>query len=86
MDVYIKLVNADGIDKAIKLELKDINAAPTGKRMTLTGDSALVHIPNINKKNDEKVVPSEAVIQVDDGLIFVNLAANSVNVIVLDVV
>jgi alpha-L-arabinofuranosidase len=82
--VYIKLVNADSIDKATQLNLEDLHVEAGAKLITLTGDSSLVHVPNVNKKNDEKVVPSEQQVSVDNNSILLNLPANSVNVLVLD--
>lgn len=84
--LYVKLVNADRVEKATKLDLKDLNVATTGKWITLTGDASLVHTPNVNRKNDEKVTPVETEIRFDKDAAIVNLAAHSVNVIVLDLI
>ena len=46
----MKLVNADRVEKATKLDLKGLNVATTGKWITLTGDASLVHTPNVNRK------------------------------------
>ncbi|AWB43005.1 alpha-L-arabinofuranosidase [Paenibacillus sp. CAA11] len=82
--VYVKLVNADAVDKATQLELEALEVAPSAKLITLTADASLVRVPNVNKKNDEKVVPSEQFVQLDGGSILLNLPAHSVNVLVLD--
>lgn len=82
--VYVKLVNADPFEKTTKISLKDIHVAAGGKMVTVTGDETLVHTPNVNKKNAEKVVPFESTIRIDDHSTVVTLAANSVNIIVLD--
>lgn len=82
--VYVKLVNADSVDKATQLNLKDMKVMTDAKLITLTGDATLVHIPNVNKKNNEKVVPSEQQVSVANSAIVLNLPANSVNVLVLD--
>lgn len=84
--LYVKLVNADRVEKATKLDLKGLNVAATGKWITLTGDASLVHTPNVNRKNDEKVTPVETEIVFDKDTAIVNLAAHSVNVIVLDLI
>lgn len=84
--LYVKLVNADGVEKATKLDLKGLKVAATGKRITLTGEASLVHTPNVNRKNDEKVTPVETEIVIDKDTAIVKLAANSVNVIVLDLI
>ncbi|WP_084011704.1 alpha-L-arabinofuranosidase C-terminal domain-containing protein [Paenibacillus kribbensis] len=82
--VYVKLVNADNVDKATQLNLQELSVESTAKLITLTGDSSLVHVPNVNKKNDEKVVPTEQQISLDNNAILMQLPANSVNVLVLD--
>ncbi|WP_088104871.1 alpha-L-arabinofuranosidase C-terminal domain-containing protein [Halalkalibacter urbisdiaboli] len=83
--VYIKLVNADPFEKTTKISLKELNVAAEGRMITVTGDSSLVHTPNVNKKNAELVVPSETKIKVDDNCAVVTLSADSVNIIILDV-
>ncbi|WP_169089777.1 alpha-L-arabinofuranosidase C-terminal domain-containing protein [Paenibacillus sp. PL91] len=81
--LYVKLVNADNVEKAAKLDFKGIDVTAAAKMVTLTGDSSLVHLPNVNQKNDERVKPSETEINVVNGTATIALAANSVNVIVL---
>jgi alpha-L-arabinofuranosidase len=83
--VYVKLVNADNAEKKTKINLKDLNAAAVGKIITLTGDLSLVHTPNVNQKEDEKITPCENKVRFDRNSTIVNLAANSVNVLVLDI-
>jgi hypothetical protein len=83
--VYVKLVNADPFEKTTKILLRDLNVASEGRMITVTGDASLVHTPNVNKKNAQQVVPSEAEISLDNNCAVVTLSANSVNVIVLDV-
>ncbi|MDQ1236727.1 hypothetical protein QE450_004225 [Paenibacillus sp. SORGH_AS306] len=83
--VYVKLVNADDADKATRIDLQAFTVSQTAKWITLTGDAELVHVPNVNKKNDEKVVPQEQQVQIDNQSLVVVLPANSVNVLVLDV-
>ncbi|WP_318628142.1 alpha-L-arabinofuranosidase C-terminal domain-containing protein [Paenibacillus polymyxa] len=82
--VYVKLVNADNVDKATQLNLQDLSVESIAKLITLTGDSSLVHVPNVNKKNDEKVVPTEQQITLQTDSVLLDLPANSVNVLVLD--
>ncbi|MBM7602842.1 alpha-L-arabinofuranosidase [Metabacillus crassostreae] len=82
--VYVKLVNADPFEKITKISLKDLAVAEKGRLITVTGDESLVHTPNVNKKNAEQIVPSESEISLDDNYAVVTLAANSVNIIVLD--
>lgn len=82
--VYVKLVNANNVDKATQLNLQDLNVESSAKLITLTGDSSLVHVPNVNKKNDEKVVPTEHQVTLHTDSVLLQLPANSVNVLVLD--
>ncbi|WP_179031218.1 alpha-L-arabinofuranosidase C-terminal domain-containing protein [Paenibacillus kribbensis] len=82
--VYVKLVNADNVDKATQLNLQELSVESNAKLITLTGDFSLVHVPNVNKKNDEKVVPTEQQISLDTNSVLLHLPANSVNVLVLD--
>ncbi len=82
--VYVKLVNADNVNKATQLNLQDLRVDSSAKLITLTGDSSLVHVPNVNKKNDEKVVPTEQQVTLHTDSVLLQLPANSVNVLVLD--
>ncbi|MFC4321222.1 alpha-L-arabinofuranosidase C-terminal domain-containing protein [Litchfieldia salsa] len=83
--VYVKLVNADSVEKTTKITLKDLNVASTGKMVTVTGDESLLNVPNVNKKNDERVTPIEAELELQDNHAVVTLAPNSVTILVLDV-
>lgn len=83
--VYIKLVNADPFEKTTEITLNDLSIASVGKMITVTGDQEVVDTPNVNKKNDEKVTPSEKMINLTKDGTIVTLEANSVNVLVLDV-
>ena len=82
--VYVKLVNADNVDKATQLNIQHLNVEAAARLITLTAEVSLLHVPNVNKKNDEKVVPQEQRVVLDKGSIVLNLPANSVNVLVLD--
>lgn len=82
--VYVKLVNADPFEKITQISLKDLAVAEKGRLITVTGDESLVHTPNVNKKNAEKVTPTESDIKLNANNTVVTLAANSVNIIVLD--
>lgn len=83
--VYVKLINADNIEKVAKLNLKDLKVAKTGKIIVLTGDSSLVHIPNVNRKNEEIIVPKEYEIELENEATIITLPANSVNILILDI-
>ena len=83
--VYVKLVNADDIEKSTKINFKDLNVSSIGKMIILTGESSLVHVPNVNKKNDEKIIPREYEIRVDNKSLTITLPANSVSILVLDI-
>jgi alpha-L-arabinofuranosidase len=83
--VYVKLVNAGNIEKATRINMKDLKAASKAKFITLTGEESLVHVSNVNKKKDEKVKPVEREVEVYENSIVLELPANSVNVLVLDI-
>ncbi|WP_440119263.1 alpha-L-arabinofuranosidase C-terminal domain-containing protein [Paenibacillus sp. QZ-Y1] len=82
--VYVKLVNADGMDKPTRICLQDLMVASSARLITLTGDETLVHVPNVNQKNDEKVVPQEQEIELDGESVVLQLPAHSVNVLIMD--
>lgn len=83
--VYVKLVNAEDIEKSTKIKFKDLNVLPIGKMITLTGEASIVHVPNVNKKNDEKIIPREYKIRVDNKSLTITLPANSASILVLDI-
>lgn len=82
--VYVKLVNADNVAKATQLNLQNLHVESTAELITLTGPASLVHAPNVNQKNDEKIVPAMQQISFDGSTMVLDLQANSVNVLVLD--
>ncbi len=81
--VYIKLVNVENFGKHLKVNLEHLNIHDQAKLITLTGAPELVHEPNVNKKNNEKIVPVTTHIPVSKTGFEVILPANSVNVVVL---
>ncbi|OPJ61929.1 alpha-L-arabinofuranosidase C-terminal domain-containing protein [Clostridium oryzae] len=83
--LYIKLVNPDDVDKLTEIKLKGLTAAKEGKLISLTADSDLVNVQDVNKKNDEKVVPVENEIVISNNSAVITVAANSVNVLVMDI-
>ncbi|CAH1209943.1 alpha-L-arabinofuranosidase C-terminal domain-containing protein [Paenibacillus sp. JJ-223] len=82
--VYVKLVNADGMEKATKVVLEHLDVQASARLITLSGDEELVHVPNVNQKNAEKVVPQESTIELDGDSVVLQLPAQSVSVLVLD--
>ncbi|MFC4403378.1 alpha-L-arabinofuranosidase C-terminal domain-containing protein [Gracilibacillus xinjiangensis] len=82
--VYVKLVNADPFDKTAEVLLEALNVNTIGKLITVTGDESLVYQPNVNKKNAEKIVPMETAIELKGDSAVVSLPANSVNIMILD--
>ncbi|CAH1219150.1 hypothetical protein PAECIP111892_04673 [Paenibacillus auburnensis] len=82
--VYVKLVNPDDVAKATELKLEELDVESAAKLITLTGDAPLVHVPNVNQKNNERIVPQEREISLAKDTVILNLPANSVNVLVLD--
>ncbi len=82
--VYVKLVNPDDVAKVTELRLQELNVESAAKLITLTGNASLVHVPNVNQKNNERIVPQERAIALEKDTVILNLPANSVNVLVLD--
>jgi len=82
--VYVKLVNADDVDKSTRICLQDLKVEASARLITLTGEDHLVHIPNVNQKNDEKVIPQEQEIKLNGESVIVGLSAHSVNVLIMD--
>lgn len=80
--IYTKLVNSDSFDKLVQVILDSEPVSSAAKLITLTGEEDLLHVPNVNKKNDEKIVPTECTVIVENNTLLVNLPANSVNVLV----
>lgn len=83
--VYVKLVNADSFDKTTKIDLQNLLVNSDGRLITVTGDESLLHVPNVNKKNAEQIVPVEKEIVLDDQCAIIDVPANSVNILVLDI-
>lgn len=81
--VYVKLVNADSVEKATKLQLEHLQVASEATWITISGDESLVHLPNVNQKNDEKVIPVEQKVNLQGETVVLHLPANSVNVLVM---
>lgn len=82
--VYVKLVNADDFEKKLKLNFDKLSVKEQAELVTLTGDADLVHTPNVNTKEVEKVVPVTDSVAVQKEGIEIMLPANSVSVLVLE--
>ncbi|MDE6873956.1 MAG: alpha-L-arabinofuranosidase [Lachnospiraceae bacterium] len=88
--VYTKLVNPDNYAKKVEIVFGGQDAAGgrlqsgTAKWICLTGDEALVHEPNVNKRGAERIVPAEKDIPVMSSKLTVTLPANSVSVVVTE--
>lgn len=80
--IYAKLVNADSAEKQVSIRLTGVQTAPAGKLVVLTGEEALLCVPNVNQKNDEKITPQEGSFSVENGETTVFLPGNSVSVFV----
>ncbi|GKU24615.1 alpha-L-arabinofuranosidase C-terminal domain-containing protein [Clostridium folliculivorans] len=84
--VYIKLVNADNFNKKINIDIQDISLSDRAKLILLTGEEDIVHLPNVNKKNDEKIIPVEVEVELSSNCVILDLPSNSVNVLVFDII
>lgn len=85
--IYVKVVNAEDIDKRIRIDLEGVEVRDTGKLITLAGTEENLNTPNVNTKDAERIVPKETAIALDweRNAVWMKVRANSVNVIVLDI-
>ena len=84
--LYMKLVNADNFEKAVKVVVNDVKIADKAKVVTITAPAELAHTPNVNEKNNEVVVPCESSASFTDGMSVITLPANSVVAVIADIV
>lgn len=82
--IYMKLVNTDSFEKHLKVNLRDVPAAGTGKRITLAAkDMELANRPNVNTKEEELIVPISSVLEPEgDSSYRLILPPNSLTVLV----
>ena len=86
--VYIKLVNPSDVAKRVKLRYEDL-AVKRAKWISLFSEErALVHTPNVNRKEKERITPRELAAEIrtdEDGSSYSELMLpdNSVNVLVI---
>ncbi|MFC6333744.1 alpha-L-arabinofuranosidase C-terminal domain-containing protein [Paenibacillus septentrionalis] len=80
--LYMKLVNADAIRKSVAIDTAQLQVREQFECTVLTGDEALLHTPNVNKKNAELVVPRQSKQQAVNGKALLELPPHSVQVIV----
>ena len=78
---YIKLVNADSFDKKLRVRFEGINPSSKADVITLTADSELVHVPNVNYDEEERVTPTEEKIAVKKTGFTIDLKADSLNIV-----
>lgn len=83
--IYMKLVNADNFDKPAKVVIKDLTVASTAKTVIITGDMDKAHVPNINTKENEPIVPVESSVTFENGETFITLPANSVVAVIAEI-
>lgn len=89
--VYLKLVNADSLEKNIKVNLCGIPVGSKGSKITLSApDIELAYRPNVNTKEQEVIVPISSTIEAagqTGGNPYYEflLPPDSVSVVVLDI-
>lgn len=84
--LYMKLVNADAVSKPLSIHMEQYKVKDRYTGIVLTGDQEKLHIPNVNKKNAEVIQPQQQVLTMKDGKAYVELPANSVQVLVWELV
>ena len=84
--MYIKMVNSDEFNKPVKVVVSDVKVAGIAKLVTITGDITDAHTPNVNTKQKEVIVPVESAVTFENGQAVINLPANSVVAVILDLV
>lgn len=82
--LYIKLVNKDGVDKLVDLDLSGYDLKETVALTSLGGDVALLDVQNVNGKSDEKVVPQERTLTLSNDSLRVDLTKYSVFVLKIE--
>jgi hypothetical protein len=83
--IYMKLVNADNFDKPAKIVIRDETVAAVAKIVTITGDLDKTHVPNVNTKENEPIVPVESTVTFENGEAVVTLPANSVVAVIANI-
>ncbi|MNJ00790.1 hypothetical protein D3C73_1602170 [compost metagenome] len=71
------------MDKRTELILETLDVQAEAELITLTGEASLLNVPNVNKKNDEKIVPVKRPITLGGPSVTLDLPAHSVQVLVL---
>lgn len=81
--VYTKLVNADDYAKTVEITFAGGSRGDgEAEWICLTGEASLVHEPNVNQRDAERVVPVKRSVPVNASKMLLTLPANSVSVIV----
>lgn len=81
--VYIKLVNADPVLKTLRLNVHHLKVERDADWHILSGDVSLVHVPNINQRDNELIIPQERRMRLENGEITLELPGSSIHVLVL---
>ena len=68
----------------MKVNLEHLNIHDQAELVTLTAEDDLVHMQNVNEKNNERVVPVTTRIPVSKTGFELIMPANSVNVVILN--
>lgn len=79
--IYMKLVNADSVNKLVNIDVGNFNVKETFEASILTGKREQLHVPNINKKNNEQIQPAQQTNSMNGSCAVIELPANSVQVL-----
>lgn len=80
--LYIKLVNAENIEKRVSVEICEEKVASCAKQILLAAEDGLASVPNVNTKESEPVKPVTTEIAVEHGSAKLTLPPQSVAVLI----
>ena len=80
--LYLKLVNAENIEKRVSVEICEEKVASCAKQILLAAEDGLASVPNVNTKENEPVKPVTTEIAVEHGSAKLTLPPQSVAVLI----
>lgn len=84
--LYIKLVNAEDVEKRTAVEILDEKISSAAKLILLSGEEGTAHVPNVNTRESETVVPETFAVSMENGRTELTLPPQSVAALVCDII